>query len=766
MRANTRFIGITFACACAILMARAAGAQDGFKDYGVAAKVAECRGRTTAVTKDGRNLIVVSAYDKSKRGYLLVTDIDSGVTTQHYCPPGVPRAAAFGSLMSKNGKYYISQGPWFLEFDPEAGQWTFHGIPSKDASTFLCVTQGYDGTVWAGGTYKSTLISLDPETHEMKDHGRMDPREKYLWSLAVDKSGWVYGGIGTARCNIVAYNPRTGEKRPLLKDDDRVHGTARVYPTTDGAAYGLAGEQFYRLSEGRATPIERAEAAPRLRVGQSRTQFPDGRHIIRYDLPGRRIEIQHPKTEKVRAIEFDYQSEGVGLTSLGEGPNGIVYGSTCHPMRFIVLDMKKGTLEDWGSIPSAGNFCAITHQGDFVIGAQYSKGELWAYDVKKPWNPFRRRKTFGIPARQLITLGECKDGHFTYLTSHDVVFFHGDKFGAEGTFRLMAPTDGPYYLHIAPYRSRKYCTVQFLFDGKEIGEPYVATCDKTGLGELLVYGPLDLKAGEHRLTMKPLRAKTQEPWCAVCSVELGKQKREHLVVEGASHPTVLAKWKRDICRPRTALAHPDGKHVMMAGYAGYGLCGGGIGIVNLETKEETLLTAEKDLLPGHSCITLKTLPNGDLVGGTSVAAPGGGHATAKEGELFIVDWETKKLTYHTVPVPSDGHIISIQVLADGLVYGLSSKSVFFVFDPSSREVVHSESFKDYGAVPRHALQIGPDGKLYAMLRKAIVRVHPGTFRHEKLAEPPVDITAGGALVNGKLCFANVSHVWTYDVPGL
>jgi len=748
-------------------------AQNGFTDYGVGANVAESRGVVVTQTADGRSLVITNTYDESPISYVLVTDIDSGETKQYSCPKDVHNSPAYGSLMHSNGKFYTTQGSIFMELDPVAGEWTFHATGSPIGSAYIGFTEGLDGTVWAGSVYQTGLISFNPQTRELRDYGRMDDEEKYLNTLATDDKGWVYCGIGTARCNIVAFNPATGERRSLVPEDKRVQGSGNVYPTADGAAAGSASGQYYRLYDGQATPIERSAAAPPRSVynigwGQAGGTFPDGRRLVTYRLPDKWLDVQDPKTGETKRVEFDYQSGGVLITSMGEGPNGVVYGSTCHPMHLLKLDTNSKTMEDMGPIPQVGggNFCAIACQGNTVIGAQYSAGALWAYDVTKPWDPQGKRETLGISAQELMAASECKDGHFTYLAGHDVAFLCGDKFGAEGTFRLTAPAADKYYLYILPYQSERYCTVQFLFDGKEIGEPYVATYKDTKVGALQAYGPFDLQAGEHRLTVRTLETKGQEPWCAIVAADLSQEKRDSLIVETAPNPRVLAKWHDDICRPRTALAHPDGKHVMMAGYAGYGLCGGGIGIYNLETDEELLLTADKDLLPGHSCITLKALPNGDLVGGTSVGAPGGGHMTATEGELFIVDWKTKKLTFHMVPVPGDGNIISIQVANDGLVYGVSGGSTFFVFDPNSKQVVHSESFSEYGGPPRHALQLGPDGNLYAMMSKAIVKITPGTFAHEKLADTPVNVSAGGALVNGLLCFASGSHVWTYEVPGL
>ncbi len=50
-----------------------------------------------------------------------------------------------------------------------------------------------------------------------------------------------------------------------------------------------------------------------------------------------------------------------------------------------------------------------------------------------------------------------------------------------------------------------------------------------------------------------------------------------------------------------------------------------------------------------------------------------------------------------------------------------------------------------------------------MMSKTILRITPGAFAHEKLADSPVGISAGGAFVNGLLVFAANAHMWTYDL---
>ncbi len=754
----------------AALSLRALAGETGFRDCGVGARVAESRGIVTTKTADGRFLVVANALDQGSRGFVLLTDIDSGRTRQIFCPEGVRQSAPFGSLMARNGRFYTAQGKVLLELDPGSGTWTYSGIPSATASYYFAFTEAPDGRIWAG-CYHTELVSFQPGAEAAVAHGRLDPAEEYLMSLAVDESGWVYGGIGTARCNIVAFNPETGEKRQLVPEAERAQGTARVYTSTDGNAYGTANGAHYRLFEGAASSVSKADRGPQrpegnVYYGGKHDRFPDGRRLEAYDMPGKWLRVKDPRNGKVRRIEFDYESGGAGITSLAAGPNGMVYASSSHPFHLLRLNPDNGRIVDLGNVPAigGGNFCAMAYAGKTVFGAEYAGGRLWAYEVTRPWTGGKppANSVQGVDPQQLVQEGRVDGGHFTYLKSRKVAFLRGDRFGATGHFRLDVPADGEYTLRFTPYRSARYCRVQFAFDGVPLGGPYDARSPTTQAGDTRVHGPFQLKGGTHWLSMQTLETPGAEPWCSLAMAELVPGKPLPAPPPPAPpNPRILAQWKRDICRPRTALMHPDGRHVLMAGFAGYGLCGGGIGIHDRTTGQNSLLSAEKDLLSGHSCITLKALPGGDLVGGTSVSAPGGGHPTATEAELFLVDWATRRLTFHTVPVEGDGNIVSIWVGQDGRVYGLSGKATFFVFDPTTRRVIHRESFSAYGSVPRHALQGGERGELYAMLSKAILRIHPGTFRHEKLADTPVSITAGGALMNGTLCFAGNAHLWTY-----
>mgnify|MGYP005835922189 CR=1 FL=1 len=606
-------------------------AQNDFVNHGIAASVAELRGAAALQDANGHNIIILVPLDQSARGFLLVVDVDSGETQQCLYPEGVPLAGAFASLLSTNGKFYTGEAGYLLEFDPATREFTFSGKPHAESGHFVgkSIIDGPDGLIWIGTHPRSHLVSYDPASHEFHDYGQLDPAEQYFNYLAYDDTGWFYAGIGTARMSLVACNPATGEKRQLLPDDQRVVGSASVYRGTDGKAYGSAGSNWYRLSAGEATPIDRSEAAPVEPNGQTgyggRTGgFPDGR-TWRVSLEDGWVEVTDPATNTPRRIVLEYESGGALLTSMVAGPDGKVYVSSCHPMHFVSYDPAADRLTDLGAVANVGggNFCDMATQGHYICAPSYSSGIFHLFDTTRPFNG--------------------------------------------------------------------------------------------GFGE--------------------------DP-----------------------NPRELARWPQDISRPRATIGHPDGRHIFMAGFAGYGRVGGGLGIYDLQTEQATLVTHE-NLIPNQSTIALRVLPDDNLVGGTSIEAPGGGHPLADEAVIYVYDWQAGRVLCQIAPVPGARAIVNLEVDADGKVYGVASGGQFFVFDPATREIIHRADLSDLGGALRSGLSRRPDGRVYAIFSRAVARIEPGSFAVTALANPPVPITAGLGIVGERLYFCSGASIWSYRLPG-
>lgn len=602
-------------------------APSGFRDLGVAAPVTESRGFVAFKDTAGRNCAIILTLDESERGYLLVANLDSGEVEQVFYPKGVRKSAAFASMVSKNGRFYTGAGSRLLEFDPSTWKFLYYGIPNPKATDFVgeAFTDGPDGLIYIGTYPDCRLVSFNPQTKAIKDYGQMDPVEKYFNYLVFDSAGWAYAGIGTARCNIVAYNPKTGERRQIMDENDRNVGTGMVFLGADGKAYGVVNKQYYRMFEGNSEKIEQTAAVKKVPTGAinwsvTSATLADGRTAL-LNLPEGYIDLI-AKGIKTNRMPIKFKSGGAQITSLAVGPDGFIYGSSAHPMHLFRYKAAADQLSDLGPVNrvGGGNFCAIATQGQYLAAASYGLGIFHIFDTKQPFNGG-----------------------------------YGDR---------------------------------------------------------------------------------PNPW-------------------------EVAVWSKDIGRPRTCLAHPDGRTVLMAGFAGYGITGGGLGLYDMQAKKATLLT-HKELIPNESTISMRALPGGDIIGGTSIEAPGGGHTRAVQATLYVLDWQTKRVIFKTNPLPGIREIISLEIGPDGLVYGLGSGSNLFVFDPKKGKVVHQGDLSQYGGVPRQALLLA-NGKLYAAMTKALISIDIKTYQVTKIVDMPPGVTVAAVYSNGQLYFSCDGHLWSYDL---
>lgn len=132
-----------------------------FHGHGIAAAVAESRGVIAAVDADGHALALALSMDLSERGWILLTDIDKGVTEQLYLPEGVPNWPSFASLLSRNGRLYTMAGPVLLKLDLSTRQ----VIHSEDLSAYggplrQSLARGPNDALYAAFT--KSIVRIEP----------------------------------------------------------------------------------------------------------------------------------------------------------------------------------------------------------------------------------------------------------------------------------------------------------------------------------------------------------------------------------------------------------------------------------------------------------------------------------------------------------------------------------------------------------------------------------------------------------------------------
>jgi len=630
--------GVVFlACALGAAGAWAQGASvdrgNGFVEHGVAAPVSRARGIAAAL--DGKGRPVVLAWLADHRGCyeMLVVDAATGNSAE-YPLPFDTWDSPFAVLLSSGNKFYSLFGNRFVEFDPAARAFTFVG--EADDRVAMSMAETPDGTVWAATYPNSHLFSFDPKSRKLVRYGSINHEKwpQYQRHMAIDRSGWVYVGIGNVRSHLIAFNPKTREVRPIAKDDERQPGTGVVWLGTDGKVYGRPGGKasWYVLFEGRATPIEKPPvAAAPTKSGSQETvirDFPNAWRIHAIDIPDKHMEIFDTKSRDLKRLSFDYSSEGSHIMSLILGPEGKVHGSTGHPLRFFSYDPERDSFTYPGLQDLNGHLNALAVQRGHIFGALYGGGILYEYDPARPWDDMAKK---------------------------------------------------------------------------------------------------------------------------------------------APNPRRVAAGSKVIGRPHALIAHPDGRTLIMTGTPGYGLTGGGMLIYDMVDGKSEMLDHNR-IITNQATISLLALPDGNLVGGTTIRPGTGGATLAKEAELYIMDFAGREVIWHEPIIPGAASINDVVLGPDGLVYGLAAGPTFFVFDPAARRLLHQEKITGYGNLaggqaPRIML-VGPDGKIYAYFAQAIVRIHPGSFKHEPLAKPPVTINVGIVLRQGRLYFTHGSRLWSWRVPGL
>ncbi|NLB55837.1 MAG: PQQ-like beta-propeller repeat protein [Lentisphaerae bacterium] len=589
-----------------------------FKDHGIVVPIAECRG-VYVYESSNSAYAVATSLDRSPRGWILFADLNSKKVEQINCPDNVRNSPPYESVMGSNGKFYTSQGGMFLEFDLETKTWTFQKRASG-ASAILSMAEGPDGTIWMGNVYQSGLHSFNPVTREFKDYGRMDDRETYLQSMGFDREGWVYVGVGTARENLVAFNPATGERIQLADESKRKTGNAKILtdPKTGDVFAIVHGERFGLLG-GKATPVDRTPGEKRFPGYRSRPELSDGR-LVSFSFASRLITLKAPDGS-TQTIEFDYKTSGAPTSNWGitAGPDGRIYINSTHPSYMAYYDPAKDELNYFRD-PWAQQCLGV--QGNYVFGGRYTGGLLKVFDTTKPWN--------------------------------------------------RNPGEG------------------------EKPNPFVA----------------------------------------------------------------IPSSRPNINRPIVAFPHPDGEHILITGMPGYGRTGGGMSIYNLKTGKTELYTHE-DLITNYTITTLDILPDGRLVGGTTVSGTHGGHAIEKTAVIFTYDWDSRKVIWKTAPIENAGNIAMMKALSDGRLLCSAPGGKFFVYDLNKEEIIYTSDMSAFGGATQIFILEGTRALLTA--RNSVFEFDTDTFHATKIADSPTGI-GRSAVMDGRLYFLSGPRLFSCNIP--
>lgn len=235
-----------------------------------------------------------------------------------------------------------------------------------------------------------------------------------------------------------------------------------------------------------------------------------------------------------------------------------------------------------------------------------------------------------------------------------------------------------------------------------------------------------------------------------------------------SNPVHLTTVSPDIIRPYRIIAHPDGKTIIMGGTPQYGATGGGLLFYDNKAKSKVLLK-DDEVVKDQTSMSLVPLPNGKLLGGTTTSPGTGGEKRAKEALLYIMDMAGKKIEWQEAIFPGVQEYSEMRMMPGDLVYGITDKRKFFVFDPAVKKVVYTKDISaEFGPTtaeqsPRIFVD-GPKGELFILFAQgAIVQVIPETYEMKLIAIAPGPIKAGGDYADGRIFFVSGSHLMSYKL---
>ena len=364
---------------------------NGFFHHGVATTVSNHRGTVATVDGNGRDIVLVWLFDHRGGYAILLIDAETGKSEQFSVPFPPGGDCPYASILSSGNKYYAHFNSYFSEFDPVKRAFTF--FRETNPQMAMGMTEDDNGVIWSVTYPKSGVVSFNPKTREFKDYGHVYAQNwlQYQPFVAADDAGWIYFGLGLTASQIIAFDPATGQAKPMLAEGDRKTGSAYLYRDLDGKVYGQSlrneEEKWYEFYKGDGRVIGRHDPIrpkPIITGSQAlfHVDFPDGKKIKECDLIERRLVIEDPKTNSVKEFRFEYSSEGANIMGVAAAPDGAICGGTAFPMRFFSYDPKA---DRWINRAAFLQFNTIGRQGDRFFFGGYTHGFLLEWDPSKPW---------------------------------------------------------------------------------------------------------------------------------------------------------------------------------------------------------------------------------------------------------------------------------------------------------------------------------------------------------------------------------------------
>lgn len=393
----------------------------------------------TTVAGRAKAYAVVSGYP----AHFQVVDVATGAveTNLPFEDPTFGRTAAM--VTAPDGSVYVGgQGGGLYRWDVTTRRLQSIGRATPAATSVISMAIGPDGRVWAGTYPDGALISIDPRTRAITNHGQVASGREYVRSLAAD-STHVYAGVGSADPIIVRLEANAPERRTVLPLPVKltsgqptqlaVYGSFLTVNVPTGSTSGgtVHGAQQYLYDLRRQTwrvPANRPGQAPVGPDSQGRFHYVEGKTLVSVDSrTGRQTRAVLPatlatwqsrtlysgtlagvngdwlvlfdsdsglkainvSTRKVISQSYTFRPVSLRMKSLTEGPEGSLYVGGFGGASLAVVDPSSGQAAQYPLATGAKNVIGevegMVSQGQYQFLGTYPRGRIFRYDSTKPW---------------------------------------------------------------------------------------------------------------------------------------------------------------------------------------------------------------------------------------------------------------------------------------------------------------------------------------------------------------------------------------------
>ena len=584
---------------------------------------------------------------------------------------GVPvkEAVCWGAYLGpgKTGErdtIYLSFGQYkaplfLLAVNPDTGEMRqFNGPLSSEMGSWG-FTIDHENRIYLGSYYHAHLLRFDPKTEKWDDLGQPGgEKESFICSLTTGPDGRIWGGTYPS-ANLFSYDPKTGISENFGRMDP---------------------EQFYCYP----------------------TAGEDGLIYCAIQFEKTDIVVFDPKT-KSKIPLLPPEGRKPGRVNLVKGRDGKIYAGISIAARwFCIEEGKKLTEVTESDIP-------FPPKG-LSDGRQFYLVDNRILRVQDPATKEEKQIPLKYEASgaYIFVVGTGPDGRiygssmlplrlFVYDSANQSLTNLGKASYATGEIYSMASLDGKLYLASYPE------------------------------ARISVYDP-----------KRPLQFGDRED----------------------SNPRDLGPVGDGQYRPRAMITGPHGK-VYIGSYPDYGLLGGAISLYDPEKNGKRVY---RHIVKNQSIASLAYIEKLDLIAaGSSVRGGTGTRATEKEAKVILWDPKEEKKIFEIVPVPEAQTILSLAAAPSRFLYGITNNEKVFVFDPEKREVkkTFDLGFKDPIEI---SLQLNADGRIYGLAKDAVFFIDPKDDRVFLLAKPPVAIDSGMAILGRKIYFGSGANLYEFEIP--